>query len=61
MKHGYPLSQHSIEYAAEDAYYRGLANTIIITGGKTGGVTKVNDISRVKKLFRKFFLLSVGE
>lgn len=49
IKHSYPLSQRPIEYAAEDAYYRGLANAIIITGRKTGGETEVNDVVRVKK------------
>jgi len=49
VKHSYPLAQRPIEYAAEDAYYRGLADAIIITGRKTGGETKVDDVARVKK------------
>ena len=49
IKHSYPLSQRPIEHAAEDAYHRGLADAIIITGRKTGGETKVDDVARVKK------------
>ncbi len=49
IKHGYPLAQRNIEYSAEDAYYRGLADAIIITGRKTGGETRVEDVKVVRE------------
>ena len=48
IKHSYPIMQRPIEYAAEDSYYRGLADAIIITGRKTGGDTNPEDIRRVR-------------
>jgi hypothetical protein len=48
IKHGYPLSQRSIEESAEDAVERGLADSIIITGKKTGGETDPEDVKRVR-------------
>lgn len=48
IKHSYPLMQRPIEYSAEDAYYRGLADAIVVTGRKTGGNTNPEDIKRVK-------------
>ncbi|RKX55609.1 MAG: membrane biogenesis protein [Thermotoga sp.] len=48
IKHSYPLAQRRIEYSAEDAYYRGLADAIIITGRKTGGETNPSDVIRVR-------------
>lgn len=48
IKHGYPLSQRSIEESAEDAIERGLADSIIITGKKTGGETEPEDVKRVR-------------
>lgn len=49
IKHGYPLSQRSIEESAEDALERGLADAIIITGKKTGGKTDPRDVASVKR------------
>lgn len=49
IKHGYSLSRRPIEESAEDAYKRGLADAIIVTGKKTGGVTDPNDLKAVKK------------
>lgn len=48
IKHGYPLSQRPIEESAEDAYERGLADAIIVTGKKTGGKTKPEDVKSVR-------------
>ena len=42
------MAQRRIEYSAEDAYYRGLADAIIITGRKTGGETNPSDVIRVR-------------
>lgn len=49
IKHSYPLMQRPVEYSAEDAYERGLADAIIITGRKTGGETDPADVIRVRK------------
>lgn len=49
IKHSYPLMQRPIEYAAEDAYNRGLADAIIITGLKTGGETNPEDVIKVRE------------
>jgi len=49
IKHSYPLMQRPVEYAAEDAYNRGLADAVIITGRKTGGETNPKDVIRVRE------------
>lgn len=49
IKHSYPLAQRPLEYAAEDCYNRGLADAVIITGRKTGGETKPEDVINVRK------------
>lgn len=49
IKHGYPLAQRPLELSAEDALFRGLADALIITGLKTGGETKVEDVKRVRE------------
>ena len=49
IKHGYPLSRRPIEESAEDAYERGLADAIIITGRKTGGKTRPEDVRVVRE------------
>ena len=48
IKHGYPLEQRPIEESAEDAYERGLADAIIVTGRKTGGKTNPQDVVSVR-------------
>jgi len=48
IKHGYSLSRRPIEESAEDAYERGLADAIIVTGKKTGGKTKPEDVKVVR-------------
>jgi hypothetical protein len=53
IKHGYPLEQRPIEESAEDAYERGLADAIIVTGRKTGGKTDPQDVVRVRKYLPK--------
>lgn len=49
IKHSYPLAQRPIEHAAEDCWERGLADAVIVTGRKTGGATKPEDIINVRK------------
>jgi predicted TIM-barrel enzyme len=48
IKHSYPLAQRPVEYSAEDAFYRGMADAVIITGRKTGGETNPEDIKVVR-------------
>jgi membrane complex biogenesis BtpA family protein len=48
IKHGYSLSRRAIQESAEDAYERGLADALIVTGKKTGGKTAPEDVISVK-------------
>ncbi len=49
VKHGAPLGDVSIEDAAEDAIYRGLADAVIITGTGTGKAADPTDLNRVRR------------
>jgi membrane complex biogenesis BtpA family protein len=49
VKHAAPLGGISIERAARDAYERGLASALIVTGEATGLPTSLDDVSRVKE------------
>lgn len=53
IKHAYPLAQRPIEQSAEDALTRGLADAIIVTGLKTGGPAKLDDIKHVRDFLPK--------
>jgi hypothetical protein len=48
-KHGVPLSPRPIEQSAMDAAYRGLADTLIVSGLRTGTEPELEDLVRVKK------------
>lgn len=48
VKHATPLGSQSIEQAARDTVYRGLADAIIITGAGTGEPTDVDDLAKAK-------------
>ncbi len=48
VKHGAPLGDLSIEQAAEDAVYRGLADAVIVSGSGTGQPTNATDVQRVR-------------
>ena len=49
VKHGRPLAAgESIEEAARDAFYRGHADGLIVTGPATGTAIDLNDIDKVK-------------
>jgi membrane complex biogenesis BtpA family protein len=49
VKHAMPLGTLSIEQAARDTAYRGLADALIVTGSGTGEPTEMADVLRVKE------------
>lgn len=49
VKHAYPLVTHSLERAARETAYRGLADALIVTGSETGDPPLVEDLKAVKK------------
>ena len=49
VKHGTPLGDQSIEQAARDTAYRGLADAIIVTGSGTGQPADMEDLMRAKE------------
>jgi membrane complex biogenesis BtpA family protein len=49
VKHGAPLGDQSIEQAARDTAYRGLADAVIVTGPGTGLPTELEDLVRAKE------------
>ena len=49
VKHATPLGEQSIEQAARDTAYRGLADALIVTGSGTGEPTAVEDLERTKE------------
>jgi len=48
VKHAVPLSVMDIETSAQDTYYRGLADALIVTGVATGSTANLDEIRRVK-------------
>lgn len=57
IKHGHSLLVRPIEESAEDAVERGLADSIIVTGKKTGGKTDPEDVKRVRKFLPEIPLI----
>jgi len=49
VKHAAPLAGSDLAQAAEDAYHRGLADALIVTGSGTGKPTDFDRVSRVKR------------
>jgi membrane complex biogenesis BtpA family protein len=49
VKHAAPLGQQSIERAAKDTAYRGLADALVVTGSGTGEPTEMEDLVRTKE------------
>jgi membrane complex biogenesis BtpA family protein len=49
VKHATPLGIQSIEQAARDTAYRGLADALIVTGSGTGEPTEMEDVVRTKE------------
>lgn len=49
VKHSYPIMQRPVEQSAEDAFERGLADAVIITGIKTGGAANPDEVRKVKE------------
>ena len=49
VKHASPFDEHwTLEQEAKDAWNRGLADALIVSGNGTGAPTKVDDLERVK-------------
>jgi membrane complex biogenesis BtpA family protein len=48
-KHGVPLGNRPIEQSAMDAAYRGLADTLIVSGPRTGTEPELRDLAKVRK------------
>ena len=57
VKHAVPLGNQSIEQAARDTAYRGLADAIVVTGAGTGERTSVEDVVRAGKAVPDFPVL----
>ncbi len=58
VKHGVPLGEQSIENAARDLVYRGLADALIVTGSQTGEEPQIRDLEAVKKAVPDRFLFA---
>ncbi|MFH1999048.1 MAG: BtpA/SgcQ family protein [Planctomycetota bacterium] len=58
VKHGHPLAGGSIEDAAKDAWHRGRADGIIVTGPATGACTDLRDLQAVREAVPDAFLLA---
>jgi hypothetical protein len=48
VKHAAPLGEQTLEQAAKDTAYRGLADALIVSGAGTGEATDLDDVRRVK-------------
>lgn len=48
VKHAVPLAPINLATSAEDTYYRGLADALIVTGAATGKSTDLNQLKTVK-------------
>ena len=57
VKHAIPLGNQSIEQAAKDTVYRGLADAVIVTGIGTGETTDLEDVARARKAVPDFPVL----
>lgn len=49
VKHGITLNQTDIASAAAETVWRGLADTVIVTGGATGEPVGIQELEKVKK------------
>ena len=59
VKHATPLGALSIERAARDAAYRGLADAVIVTGVGTGQPTEVEDVIRAREAVPELSLIHI--
>lgn len=50
VKHATPFPGAELEQAAEDAFHRGLADALIVTGSGTGKATDLSRVERVKQV-----------
>jgi membrane complex biogenesis BtpA family protein len=51
VKHGHPMAQVDLEEMAADCVERGLADALIVTGGRTGEEVVMDDLVRLKERF----------
>ncbi len=58
VKYAHPLSNLSIERAARDTAYRGLADALIVTGSETGKKPVIKDLKAIKKAAPDMFLFA---
>ena len=52
VKHAVPTGESQLEILLKDTYMRGRANTLILTGSRTGEPTSVHDLNMSKKIVR---------
>jgi membrane complex biogenesis BtpA family protein len=57
VKHAVPLGDQTLEQAAKDTVYRGLADALIVTGSGTGEPTAMEDVLRTKEAVPDYPLL----
>ncbi len=57
VKHAIPLGALSIEQAAREAAYRGLADAVIVTGAGTGEPTEMGDVIRAREAVPEYPVL----
>jgi membrane complex biogenesis BtpA family protein len=57
VKHAVPVGSPSIEQAAKDTAYRGLADALIVTGAGTGEPTVMEDVLRTREAVPDFPVL----
>ncbi len=57
VKHAVPLGSPTIEQAARDTAYRGLADALIVTGSGTGEPTEMEDLRRTREAVPDFPVL----
>lgn len=50
VKHGTPLAQRDLDIEVLDLIERGMADAIIVTGDRTGGMTSLERLERVRKI-----------
>jgi len=60
VKHARPLVERSLEDTAMDAFERGLATAVVITGSRTGEPPSMEDLRKVKELGKGPVLIGSG-
>lgn len=57
VKHGTPPPGESLESAAADAWHRGLADALVVSGSATGEATSLEDVRRVRAVVPEAVIL----